>query len=192
MALTDEQCSFLEDLVIRYSDILEKYCMRNIGYKSQYMTMVPDCVQKTFLSAIKNIDKLMTHKNPGGWLIVNCHYQSMALFKKRNGIEIPTENMEDNHEVNMANTLKSLDRWNQEILVDELMDTVAKLLTADEQHIFHDYFITGLSTQETADHNGLPYDTVRGRIRRLRNKLKKNFFDACLFLFILTYISRRR
>lgn len=65
--------------------------------------------------------------------------------------------------------------WNDKITLKEVLTAVQSVLTEDEQIIFNDYFLDDLSTAETARRNNLTYDTVRGRISRIRKKLKTYF-----------------
>ena len=61
------------------------------------------------------------------------------------------------------------------ITLDEVITAAEMILSDEEQAIFNDYFLDDLSTSETAQLNHMTYDTVRGKISRIRKKLKAHF-----------------
>ena len=72
-SLTQEQNDFLENLVVKYSDVLEKYGRLCVRYHPVHYGLVEDAVQETFIAASKAITTLMTHENVLGWLKVTLH-----------------------------------------------------------------------------------------------------------------------
>ena len=81
-SLTQEQNDFLENLVVKYSDVLEKYGRLCVRYHPVHYGLVEDAVQETFIAASKAITTLMTHENVLGWLKVTLHRRILHELRK--------------------------------------------------------------------------------------------------------------
>lgn len=60
-----DQDSFLDALFLQNYEVMIIYAMK-VLYDRERAT---DCVQDTFQEAVVQIDKLMLHPNPSGWLM---------------------------------------------------------------------------------------------------------------------------
>lgn len=173
--LTDEETEFLAEIAEKYYDMLEKYCGRCVSYNSKYMPMIPDLIQETFLKAAENASVLRQHENVPGWLKKSCHFSLLNTLRSiRMSREVLYPAIDKLRQLELAHG-ENENVWNDKITLKEVLTAVQTELTDDEQIIFNDYFLDDLSTAETARRNYLTYDTVRGRISRIRKKLKKYF-----------------
>lgn len=59
---------------------------------------------------------------------------------------------------------------------------VDAILTPEERTVFQLFFLNDYSTKETAQHTGSTHDAVRGRIARIRKKLRKLFLMCAVLL----------
>ena len=173
--LTDEETRFLSDIAERYYDMLEKYCCRCVSYNPKYLPMIPDLIQETFLKAAENAQVLRQHENIPGWLKKSCHFSLLNTLRSiRMSREVLYPAIDKLRQLELAHG-ENENVWSDKITLQEVLTAVQTVLTEDEQIIFNDYFLDNLSTAETAQRNNLSYDTVRGRISRIRKKLKAYF-----------------
>lgn len=173
--LTDEETEFLAEIAAKYYDMLEKYCGRCVSYNPKYMSMIPDLIQETFLKAVENASVLRQHENIPGWLKKSCHFSLLNTLRSiRMSREVLYPAIDKLRQLELAHG-ENENVWNDKITLKEVLTAVQSVLSEDEQIIFNDYFLDNLSTAETARRNNLTYDTVRGRISRIRKKLKAYF-----------------
>ena len=188
--LTEEQISFLNELPGKYGDMLTKYAYRFFGYRPHLLPAAQDAVQDTYVKAVRHVETLMNHENIAGWLITSLRHNLLTASRKlKTKKEEPMADVQNASAVSVQAMIDALERWEQQYQFSELLDAVASLLTDDEQNTFQDYFLSGYSTLETAQMEGVSSDTVRGRISRIRKKLKKHFGSMCLFILLLHYIN---
>lgn len=172
--LTEEQESLLERIAEEYNDMLIRYCARCVSYNTKLMPLIPDVIQETYLKAVENVDTLLTHQNIPGWLKKSCHYSLLNMIRNvRSSREIPSPAIERLRFLYNQNSNNAL--WRDDITLNDVLDAVVLLLSEEDQIIFNDYFLDDLSTKETAVKNHMGYDVVRGKISRIRKKLKEYF-----------------
>lgn len=187
--LSKEQSEFLCDLVNKYGDVLTKYAYRFLNYQPHLYEAAQDAVQETFIKAIHDIDILMAHPNKIGWLKLclrnilfnmvnrNQHWQHEEL------VGFPAEHPFEQVRI-LLDAFEHLDDYPN---LAEVIDVAEVILTPDENQTFTDHYLIGLSTDETATLENVSNDTVRGRLSRIRKKLRKHFGFPCLFLLIMFY-----
>ena len=173
--LTDMQSAFLTNMVETYGDMLYHYCAKCVNYNQKLMPFIPDLVQEVYLKASANVDTLMHHNNIPGWLKKSCHFSLLNMLRnQKNSREILYPTIEK-----LQSSLNNDHIWarngDPSITLKEVLDAAETILTEEEQAIFNDYFLDDLSTLESAQLNHMSYDTVRGKISRIRKKLKVHF-----------------
>ena len=174
--VTPDQAAFLEEIYIKYSRTLELYAYRFLNYDPRTIPLIPDAIQDVYLKAVKDVEKLMEHENVLGWLKKCCEYSLLSMLRKRrNTKEIPSDSVEKIQIKSEENALYSFSSWSQRITVDEILEAVCIILSPEDQKVFHDYFGNHLTMQKTAIKNNMSTDKVRGKIDRIRKKLKKYF-----------------
>ena len=188
--LTDRQAAFLEELALRYSDVLMQYAMRFLNYQPHLRPLAQECVQEAFLRAIKCVDGLMTHENPVGWLKVTVKH---LLLNRIGSAKHQREELCGDVSVHAAaigqSAKDALDRWEAQRQLEEVLQVAHAILTTEEQRTLDAHFISGLTTAETALLESVPESTIRGRISRIRSKLKKVFPELCVLLLLGSYIK---
>lgn len=188
--LTEEQYAYLDDLALRYSDVLMSYAMRFLNYRQHLQPLAQECVQDTFLRAVANAEALMKHENPVGWLKVSLrhillHAISSASFRREEHLS----DAQTHPKALQQSAAEALELWETGQELSEVLDVAKKLLTADERRTFDAHFRQGLTTAETALLESVPESTIRGRISRIRRKLKKHFPELCLLLLLTGYMK---
>lgn len=174
--VTPDQAAFLDNIYQEYSRSLELYAYRFLNYDQRNIPLIPDAVQDVYLKAVKNVEKLMEHENVLGWLKKSCEHSLLSMLRKRrNSKEILSDSVEKIQVKSEEEALKSFISWSQRITVNELLEAVCSILSTEDQQIFYDYFGEHLTMQETAIKNNMSTDKVRGKISRIRKKLKNYF-----------------
>lgn len=185
--LNHHQIQFLDGLVETYGDVLLKYASRYLHYQPSLLPMAQDAVQETYLKAVRHVDALMEHPNPGGWLIVSL--RNVLQYMLREEGKRPEDLVADVSAVPgvaSQNIIEAMDRWSQQRLPD-VLNAAACVLTEDERETFYRHFVEGYTTEETAVLQGVSKDTIRGRIYQIRMKLKKYFQMLCALTVVLHY-----
>ena len=187
--VTPEQAEFLEGIEQKYSPLLRHYIRRFLNYDARAKDIEDDIVQEVLLKAVRDVDKLMAHENVVGWLKRSCEFSLRSTLRKmRNSREIPSNAVEKLEIKSEKELLKSFDNWSQSITVKEVQEAVCELFKEEDQQVFNDYFGNDMTMKETAEKNGMTTDKVRGKISRIRKKLKKYFQLTCIFLACTLYI----
>lgn len=190
--LTEQQHMFVGSLPGLYGDALLKYAVRFLGYKPHLQHMAEDAVQETWLKAIENAESLMQHDNPAAWLKL-C-VKRCLLNRLRAASHQREELAEDVtcHPTACTQAMQAaLDRWQETVTLREVQEVAAMLLSPEEWTTFGDHFLQGFTAEETAMLENVPTATVRGRIGRIRKKLKKYFLDMCILLSVMCYMKWR-
>lgn len=180
--LTKKQMKFLHDLAERYSDILEKYCLRHLwGIPSSEQT-AQDIVQSTFLDALENVSQLMEHPNVTAWLMSVCknhlsdarkrcyHYPTLPMPPKQ------LEELYDTQQFQEALLTESQQRLSEVLIIAH------KLLSEDEQKVFNSVYLEGYTLRETAQHHQMKMGVVRSKIYAIRKKFKIFFILLCFWV----------
>lgn len=186
--LTKEQNDFLCMLVLCYGDALTKYAYRFYGYQPHMFETAQDAVQETFLKAVHDVDILMAHPNKIGWLKVSLRNILFNLQRDKHWkFERQQNFIKGSPERRLQNVLDAFDTLDRYPKLKDVITVANAILTEDEVDTFYDHFLVGLTTEETAILENTSSDTVRGRISRIRKKLRKHFGMSCCFLVILFY-----
>ena len=173
--LTKEQSEFLEGIAKNYEEMLFRYCFKCMNYNSKLLPYVPDIVQEVYLKASIHVEVLMHHKNIPGWLKKSCHFSLLNMLRNiRNGREILYPTIEKLHKLLHPEQI-TINECDDTVTLEEVIDAAETILSEEDQAIFNSYFLDDLSTIETARQNNMSYDTVRGRISRIRKKIKNYF-----------------
>lgn len=190
--LTSEQLQFLADLTLQYGDMLTKYAYRFFGYQPSKLEIAQDAVQETLLKAVQDVEALMVHPNKVAWLKVSLRYTLFNIQREPYWqYEEPREFLSSNVSANNLVTA-ALDQMQDLPQLKEVIRVANTILSEEEMSTFNNHFLVGLTTEETAILESVPNSTIRGRISRIRKKLRAHFDMPCCFLLILFYIARRR
>ncbi len=176
--LTEEQERFLNQLPAEYGDALSKYAYRFFGYQRHMLPAVEDAVQETFVRAVHEVECLLKHPNPLGWLLTVLRF---VLLNQRRVMNRCREDLygEETEILETTGTamMDVLEHRESRVTLPEVMEQAEVILTRDEMATFVDHYLIGLTTEETALRENVSADTVRGRLSRIRKKMKK-YFDT--------------
>lgn len=186
--MSEAQANFLRDLALQSADVLTKYAYRFFGYQLHMREIAAEAVQDTYLKAVEDIETLMIHPNPIGWLKVSLRNILLNIKREQHWkYEESKEVIRDNPDKRLYAALDAFDEFDRYPRLKELEKVVNTILTPDEADTFYDHFLCGLTTEETAILECVSNDTVRGRISRIRKKLRKHYKMPCFLLLLLFY-----
>jgi len=188
--LTDKQAAFLDELAIRYSDVLMQYAMRFLNYQPHLRSLAQECVQEAYLRAVKCVDGLMAHENPVGWLkVVLKHLLLNRVGSAKHRREELCGDVSAHAAALDQSAEDALALWETHQQLEDVLQVAHAILTTEEQRTLENHFLSGLTTAETALLESVPESTIRGRISRIRRKLKKVFPELCVLVLLGSYIK---
>lgn len=186
--MSEAQANFLRELSLQSADVLTKYAYRFFGYQLHMREIAEEAVQDTYLKAVEDIEPLMIHPNPIGWLKVSLRNILLNIKREQHWkYEESKEVIRDNPDKRLYAALDAFDEFDRYPRLKELAKVVNTILTPDEADTFYDHFLCGLTTEETAILECVSNDTVRCRISRIRKKLRKHYKMPCFLLLLLFY-----
>ncbi len=127
-------------------------------------SMAEDIVQDAFAEALRNADVLLTHENPGGWLMEAVKWKLLNVRRK-----FAEHSARESLELNV-----DISGMQAEYGLIELSFLIDQVLTVHEKVLFYLYFICGYSAGELAKEEHVPEGTFKVRMYRMRKKLQKH------------------
>lgn len=184
MRYSDEKSRFLTQAFSAYQPLVELTCMRMVHYNAQLEDLVDECVQEVFVEATKAYEKLRSHENVGGWLVVtskNLMKEALRHRKYRQLLFVTT------YEDNVDGIISSLEIWFETSHQMEIIEKIRMLLTDKENKVFEQFYIEERSTHEIATGQHTSVSAITSMLHRIRKKASayKNYF----YLFILLCVT---
>lgn len=130
-----------------------------------------ECIQRTFETAIVNIDKFMASENRAGWLVLTCRHTAMDMIREtKKHMTVPLESV--------AESPETPDYAFEDVDDPDGRENVIRLI---EQHLSkknREFFrivttYRGKSDKELSEILGISESAVRGRWKRLNDAIKK-------------------
>lgn len=188
--LIDAQLHFLEALAEQYGDMLTDYAWRFFGYRQSMLPTAQDAVQEVFIKAIRHVDTLMAHPNQAAWMKAALKHTLIGLYRSsKRRSETLCEDITRLPEITRQSMEDSLARWEQHFRLEEVLQVAQAILTWEEQQTFQHHFMQGLTAREAALLEEVSADTVRGRIFRIRKKMRR-FFHLPVIICIAEALFR--
>lgn len=166
---------FLEQLYNKTYYPLKKYVEINLHSQE-----VEDVLQETYIEAFKNINKLLEHENPTGWIFIACK-NVILRYKSKNYKSAEYSFLTDFGEESVNNIPASHDDYGF-ILHDELK----KILSDEEYFLLVTRYIKGFSIAKLAEQMNIAEGACKMRIKRALEKARKKIkiYSILLLLFI--------
>lgn len=165
-----EEDAFIEKLYQDAFRLLWVYAMSKLNNPA----LAQEVVQDAFLEAVKNIDKLMSHENPKGWIKNTVKYKVKHAERSFNryilrfislDTDIPFEDarfsIEDGHNPNMF----------------DIMEKIHRILTSDEWDLLRKIALEKVPYKDVSAELGITVWTCQKRVQRIREKLQEKFKD---------------
>lgn len=168
-----EKQDFLEQLYRDHAESLRLYSYALLGKQPEFLPLAEDCVQQTFLKAMRQIQSLRQHGAPYLWLYKTCQYTTlteMKTLKRRAKILQYPASVEDNYEI--ADPKDHFTEWIVKEDIQGLLTTLVVDLTDQEYAVYTVSFLEAKSILETAVILNVSEGSVRGARQRIRHKLR--------------------
>lgn len=192
----DERQQFIEEIYTAHAQRLERLCLQYVNYSEEYRDIIDDCIQTTFIVAMKEYSSLLDHPCIEGWITKTCMNRLRAALKKYR--------RRQKHHVALSDEMLSLtpdmitniadDLANSEYQ-KEVVDRILSALNEREKHIAEEHFIEGKSLDEIADNEATTTSAVKSVLARLRAKARKileNPKDFLLFFASILNVTHLR
>jgi len=168
--------SFSSETEREFSQIYQEYQPFLLRYVSAIVkdkNLSEDIVQETFCEMLDQFEKFREHPNQKGWLIKTAGYKMREISRKINSKElIPLqEDMMQPMKNDIAYEMKELD-----IVMSEAFDE-------NEREYFLKYYLRGYSVRELADKEGVTENSMRVKLYRLKEKLRR-LMNLVLVLYV--------
>ena len=152
-------------LVQRYS----RYVYAQIARSVRLVDDVEDLVQIVFIKAYENLHQLRKPDRFRPWLhsiirnAVNSHHRRRAV------------------QLRLEETFYPEPATHAEEEIKHIVRAALHVLSAEHRQVIAHHYFKGYSYAETADLLNLTVETVRGRLRRARLKLKESYTKCRIF-----------
>lgn len=133
-----------------------------------------DVVHDAFCEAIRKIDEVKVHENPGGWLMQTVKYKLSAEKKKFCSRDIGYEDWET--EPSMEDNKFEAAELNM-LMESELNEHERKLI-----HLYYDY---GYTAKEIAARENITDGNFKVRMCRIKKKMLRNVDGIWIVLFFI-------
>lgn len=182
----------LTELFQKYYMPLVYVCLRSFNYNRVFASYIDDCIQNTFMAAIKKYDKFSKAENQEAWLKNACQKECFNLIRKtQRRRERLKEATSCADEENFAIVQDAILFWLEQQDAQEKIKTIQASLTPRELQVYEAYFEQRKKVPEIAQETGESEQALRSLIKRIRSKARKNM-EIVVFLVIATcfYFSR--
>ncbi|MBR1540520.1 MAG: sigma-70 family RNA polymerase sigma factor [Clostridia bacterium] len=132
---------------------------------------IADCIQEAILKSYKNIKQLKDVKSFKFWLLKILINECHRLYKKRGMNEVSIESNE------MENVLPVDGKIEENIA----FESVIRDLSEEEKTILTLFYVSGYNTKEIGKLLKKNDNTIRVKMMRAKNKLKKKYEGGALY-----------
>ena len=166
MDVLPEQTKFLEGLYREYFNKLFLYAVSELEDKVK----AQDIVQDTFYAAILHIDNLMTHENPGGWLMQTVKNKVKESRRKQRCYIRRFLSLDSDVSMELIPSIDSNPELS-ELDYTSTMEKIRTTLTDDELYFLKRYICDHASHMEIANELGISVWASQKRLERIRKRL---------------------
>ncbi len=139
--------------------------------KDHHLTQ--DIVQETFIKVFNNLDKLEDGSKMKAWISTIATRTAIDFIRKqRKGNEFDTEDF-DTLKLNGSEHASTVEEEVEKSLISRLIKAEIQKLSPEYRTVLYFKYIEDLKDQEIANVLGLNAPTVKTRIHRAKNQLKK-------------------
>lgn len=170
--MKDEREAFIETIYAEYAPKLERMCLNVIHYQAEYRDMVDESIQKTFLKAFEEYDKIKECGYIEAWLYKTCRYRLMTelnTYRRRRKRHVAI----DGNQMADGALATAVDALPKQISDKELLERILDALSEREKDIIQKRFIEGVPLKEIAQRENATDGAIRVLLTRLRKKVRK-------------------
>jgi RNA polymerase sigma-70 factor (ECF subfamily) len=134
-----------------------------------------DLTQEVFIKLLRSTDKGISINNPQNWLFNIAKNTVIDYYRKK---KIIVEDISDNHSLKCEENELTFSE-DQHLHLKVYLRKIIQELPEDYRKLIEMSEFQGLSQKEIAEELGMNYTTVRSKIQRGRQKIKKTISDCC-------------
>lgn len=186
--LSEHEQIFLDRMYQRHAQSLYRYSLSLLRSLPDASSLAEECVQDTFVVAMRKIRILQQLESPEAWLITTCKRITISKRRKmlnRRRIVGKSISIEESYDI--ADIHNRLDKWIEKHDLQQMKQQLILSLTEQELAVFHLYYEEELSLKESATKLQISENAVQGTIQRIRAKAAKlsiTFFTFLWFVFL--------
>lgn len=168
-----EKEAFIESLYARYAVKLERAGLNLVRHRPEYRDMVDDSIQKTFLKAYEEYDRLKDAPYVEAWLFKTCRYRLMTevnTYRRRQKRHVA---LDGGAEISDERLMTAIDALPDQIGSRELLDSILDALSEKEKGLVRERFVNGTSVEELAQKERTTVGAIRAALARLRKKARR-------------------
>ena len=168
------QIAFYEKLYHENFGKIWKYIRHKIDSRLYGSGISEDIAQDTFLEALKNLETLAVHSNPGGWLMdtanKKCQNYLRGAWKRRalHGFSIDEENAP---EIEDRRAAQEITARMEEYDVDVVMNQIRSELPLNDYLLYTQVYEQKIPQKELARYYGISGPALRMRVVRVRRAI---------------------
>ena len=168
--LEGDQHAFAQ-LVEKYQEQVHTLAWQKIGD----FHIAQEITQDVFITAYQKFSTLTHYRQFAGWLYVVTNRKCIAWHRKK---KIETQSIDETNpaELEEAHYLEYMTQQREEAAKEKRRAIVQKLLSKlqeSDRTVMSLYYLAEMSCEEIAEFLGVAPNTVRSRLHRARNRLKK-------------------
>ena len=181
---------FIESLFEAHRIQLDRMCRRALHFDDRYSDLIEECIQETYLQAVKSYETLKAHPNPKAWLFKVCINRLLPYAKlQRAHRERFPYSLDDPRSTEQVVSIDVADHISDREAASEMTEEIKATLSTSEMQIFDARFIKNLSIAETAEATALTQGNVRVIISRIRKKAKKLLLKNMFWIFPISIVT---
>lgn len=159
-----EKEAFIEWLYTQYAVKLERAGLNWVQHRPEYRDMVDDSIQKTFLKACEEYDRLKDAPYIEAWLFKTCRHRLLT--------EINTYRRRQKRHVALDGGT-AIDALPEQIGNRETLERILDALSEREKGLVRERFVNGASFEEMAQKEKTTVGAIRSALARLRKKARR-------------------
>ena len=160
---------FLNELFETEYTNLFAYCRKKLFDEQT----AEDCICEVFFRAYENIEKLIIHQNPTGWLYKTAQLvckEIIGKIRRYRMVIIFYDSIESIEDVEVSNTTEeALSHF--ELDIAEAKNKIISSLNERDLELYDLIYVKRLSPEELSKRTGRPIPTLRVQKSRLKGKL---------------------
>jgi RNA polymerase sigma-70 factor (ECF subfamily) len=170
---TEPEMELFNEIYLKHSKTVYMYVLVSLNYDND---LADDVIQDVFSLALQKLEVVLSHPNPGGFLIVtakNYIQKYRASLKKSSKLTSPLDG--SSSELSYCEDFDSI--FEKKADIDELKREVLAKLSAKEITVYDMFYERKYSVYETAKRLGITENNVKVRLFRLRAKVRNMVKD---------------
>lgn len=170
--MADEREEFIERIYAEYAPKLERMCLYYIHYQAECRDLVDESIQKTFLRAFEEYDKLKDCEYIEAWLYKTCRYRLMTelnTYRRRQKRHVAI----DGNPIADAALATAVDALPKQIGDREFLEHILNALSEREKNVIQERYVDGTPIEEIAQKEKATNGAIRVLLTRLRKKVRR-------------------